>query len=395
MRSTTKRKSEVRDVFNKSFPEYEEKYVVNARQQVVANHIMCCRTLAMGALLYRCEDCKAISFKYRSCRDRMCPRCQSKAHHEWINKMERVVLDCTHLHAVVTVPADLNPVALANKDLFYSLLFRTVPEAVLTLCRNSKHLGATPGITAILHTWGQKMDFHPHIHMAITAGGVDDDGNWVDAKRTKNGDVYLFPVKALSAIVKKQLLKRLRRAKKKGLFEFDHKEFKSILRKADSKEWISYVKEPFKGSKGVFAYIGNYTHRSVISNSRMRNVTNTHTTFQYRDYADGNKQKRLTLTNEEFIRRFLMHTLKQGFVRIRHYGIYAVPNRKTKLVKARESLKKSKKQETPVKTDEKKEENSVMRCPYCKCGIMRLESDTLPFSMLRLLAWFIHKHNPH
>ncbi len=381
------RKFEVSDVFNASYPDAETQYAFTLRQNVVAEHIMACRTLLMGAFVYKCESCGLPSVSYRSCRDRMCPKCQSQAHYEWINKINGMVLDCTHLHCVVTVPADLNPIALANKELFYSLLFKTVSEAVLTLCRNPKHLGATPGMTAILHTWGQKLDFHPHIHMAITAGGVDDDGNWVDAKKTKNGDVYLFPVKALSEIVKKQLLKRLRRAEKKGLFEFDHKQFKSLLKKADSKNWISYVKEPFKGSKGVFAYIGNYTHRSAISNSRIKNVTETHTTFQYRDYADGNKQKLLTLTNVEFIRRFLMHTLKSGFVRIRHYGIYAVPNRKTKLVKARESLNKGKEQKAPVKTEDKKEDKPVHKCPFCG-GVCHMETDQ-PIFDRKKLDWLV------
>ncbi len=304
----------------------------------------------------------------------MCPTCQSQAHHEWINKIENMVLNCNHLHAVVTVPADFNPIAFANKELFYSLLFQTAKEAVLTLCSNPKHLGAMPGITAILHTWGQKLDFHPHIHMAITAGGINDEGEWVDAKITKDGDIYLFPVKALSAIVKKRLFKKLRKVKKKGLLEFDDKEFKALLKKADKKEWISYIKEPFKGSKGVFAYIGNYTHRSAISNSRLKDVTETHTTFQYRDYADKNKQKLLTLKNEEFIRRFLIHTLKRGFVRIRHYGLYAVPNRKTKLVEARKSLASVKQHATPEKANQDKEEMFAPRCPRCGGLMFRLSS---------------------
>ena len=387
------RKFEVSDIFNASFKSANEKYAFNTRLTGVAHHIMRCRTSEMGAFIYKCEDCGTVSISYCSCRDRMCPKCQSQAHNKWINKIEGMVLDCTHLHAVVTVPADLNQIALANKELFYSLLFQTVSEAVLTLCRNPKHLGATPGITAILHTWGQKLDFHPHIHMAITAGGIDDEGNWVDAKKTKNGDVYLFPVKALSAIVKKQLLKKLRRVEKKGLIEFDHKVFKSILRKADSKKWISYVKEPFKGSRGVFAYIGNYTHRSAISNSRIKDVTQTHTTFQYRDYADKNKQKMLTLANEEFIRRFLLHTLKRGFVRIRHYGLYAVPNRKTKLVKARESLSKGKKQATTKKTEDKKEVNSAPKCPCCG-GIMHKEYSTPIFNKF-LISWYTHRIGSH
>ncbi len=383
---------EVSDIFNASFESACREYVFTPRQLKVASHIMGCRTSKMGGFVYKCEDCGHDYISYCSCRDRMCPKCQSQAHHKWIKKIENMVLDCTHLHAVVTVPADLNPIALVNKELFYSLLFQTASEAVLTLCSNPRHLGAMPGITAILHTWGQKLDFHPHIHMAITAGGIDDNGNWVDAKRTKNGDVYLFPVKALSAIVKKRFLKKLRKVEKKGLLEFDHEEFKVLLKKADSKNWVSYVKEPFKGSRGVFAYIGNYTHRSAISNSRIKDVTATHTSFQYRDYADRNRQKLLTLTNVEFIRRFLIHTLKRGFVRIRHYGLYAVPNRKTKLVQARDSSNKGKEQKIPVKTENKKEDNLVLRCPFCG-GIMA-RCSTVPLSEKGIID-YIYFSSPH
>ena len=392
MNSLQKQGVEVSDIFNASFESASNKYVFSPRQISVASHIRDCRTSKMGAFVYRCEDCSHEYISYCSCRDRMCPKCQSEAHSKWINKIEGIVLDCIHLHAVVTVPADLNAIALANKELFYSLLFQTVSEAVLSLCRDPKHLGAMPGITAILHTWGQKLDFHPHIHMAITAGGVNKNGEWVDAKKTKNGDVYLFPVKALSAIVKKMFLKKLRKALKNGQLEFDQNEFKALLKKADRKEWISYIKEPFKGSKGVFAYIGNYTHRSAISNSRIKSVTETYTTFQYRDYADRNKQKMLTLTNEEFIRRFLVHTLKRGFVRIRHYGLYAVPNRKTKLIGARKSLATTKNQTTQKKKDNEEEAKFVLKCQCCGGNMFRCT--TKPLSEKELLA-YIHNSVPH
>lgn len=391
MNSMQERASEVSDVFNASFESAKQKHRFTPRQLAAASHIMGCRTSRMGAFIYRCEDCSNEYISYCSCRDRMCPKCQSQAHHKWINKISGLVLDCNHLHAVVTVPADFNPIALANKELFYSLMFQTASEAVLMLCSNPKHLGAMPGITAILHTWGQKLDFHPHIHMAVTAGGIASDGRWVDAKKTKNGDIYLFPVKALSEIVKKRLLKKLRAAKKKGLLLFDDKDFKDALKKADSKKWISYIKEPFKGSDGVFAYIGNYTHRSAISNSRIKEVTETHTVFQYRDYSDGNKQKLLTLENEEFIRRFLMHALKSGFVRIRHYGLYSVPNRKTRLADARRSLSGDKEQIEHKRTEEDKEARSVPRCPCCG-GIM-IRCTSSPLSHMAIID-YIHRADP-
>lgn len=370
---------EVADVFNYSFEKVKSEYVTSPRSLAVASHIMGCRTAEMGAFVYECENCGSKLISYCSCRDRMCPKCQSEAHHEWIEKMEKVVLDCTHLHVVITVPECLNRIALAAPELFYNVLFEVASMSVLFLCSQEKNLGAVPGITAILHTWGQQLSFHPHVHLAVTAGGLTDDGRWVDAKRTKKGDIYLFPVKVLAEIVKKLFLKKLRRLKKKGLLKFDDADFRSIMREADDRKWISYCKEPFKGSGGVFAYIGNYTHRSAISNSRILSVTADNVTFRYRDYRDHNAQKELTLTHEEFIRRFLLHVLKRGFVRIRHYGLYAVPNRKTKLKTAREKLAEERHQETPVVNEEKeKKEVFFYRCPCCGGNMYR--TTTLPYS---------------
>ena len=377
--SMQERGPEVADVFSNSFEKVKAEYVTSPRTLTVASHIMGCRTAGMGAFVYECENCGSKLISYCSCRDRMCPKCQSEAHHEWIEKMEKVVLDCVHLHVVITVPACLNPIALANKELFYNVLFEVASMAVLILCGKEKNLGAVPGITAILHTWGQQLSFHPHVHLAVTAGGLTDDGRWVDAKRTKKGDIYLFPVKALAKIVKMLFLKKLKRLKKKGLINFDDDGFWKIIRKANDRKWISYCKEPFKGSRGVFAYIGNYTHRSAISNSRILSVTADEVTFRYRDYRDHNAQKKLTLKNEEFIRRFLMHVLKRGFVRIRHYGLYAVPNRKTKLAEAREKLAEERHQATPVmKNEEVKKEVFFYRCPCCGGNMYR--TTTSPYS---------------
>jgi hypothetical protein len=376
--SMRERGPEVADVFSNSFEKVKAEYVTSPRTLTVASHIMDCRTAKMGAFVYECESCGSKLISYCSCRDRMCPKCQSEAHNEWIEKMEKVVLDCVHLHVVITVPACLNPIALANKELFYNVLFEVASMAVLILCRQEKNLGAVPGITAILHTWGQQLSFHPHVHLAVTAGGLTDDGRWVDAKRTTKGDIYLFPVKALAKIVKMLFLKKLRRLKKKELLKFDDDGFRKIMRKADDRKWISYCKEPFKGSRGVFAYIGNYTHRSAISNSRILSVTADEVTFRYRDYRD-HMQKKLTLKNEEFIRRFLMHVLKRGFVRIRHYGLYAVPNRKTKLAEAREKLAEARHQATPVmKNEEVKKEVFFYRCPCCGGNMYR--TTTSPYS---------------
>lgn len=383
------RTGEVADVFINSFKNVEAEYITNTRYMSVATHIMNCRTSQMGAFVYECEDCKHKFISYCSCRDRMCPKCQGQAHHEWIEKMEKVVIDCIHLHVVVTVPACLNRIALANKEVFYSALFEVASSEVISLCRNGKRLRATPGITAILHTWGQQLTFHPHIHLAVTAGGLTDDGRWLDVKRTKAGNIYLFPIKLLASNVKKAFLEKLRKLKKKGLLNFDDKEFDSLTQEAKDKDWISYCKEPFKGSKGVFAYIGNYTHRSAISNSRILRVTNNDVTFLYRDYADHNKEKLLTLTNEEFIRRFLMHVLAKGFVRIRHYGLYSIPNRKKKLATAKVMMVECRKEKQFVRKEEKKPEEAplIYKCPCC--GGVMYRTSNIPLTK-RDIALFIY-----
>lgn len=374
MLSIPDKEYEVADIFRYSFAQADERYHFTERQKAVARHIMGCRTAEMGSYVYKCTDCGHEYITNCSCRDRMCPKCQGEAHHEWIEKIEKVVLDCTHLHVVVTFPECLNPIALTNKEHYYSLMFEVVSSVLKTMCGNKRHLGADPGFTAILHTWGQKLTFHPHIHVAITAGGLTDAGEWKDAKRTSKGDVYLLPVKALAATVKKRMLGKLREIHENGHFGFDKIQFEQILDKAESLKWISYCKEPFKGSRGVFAYIGNYTHRSAIANSRILHVDKDNVTFKFRDYADNSRQKEMPLTNEEFIRRFLMHTLAKGFVRIRHYGLYAVPNRKKKLCVAKAKIHAVKKQTTPVKKEEKKTEEvpPVYKCSRCGGAMYRI-----------------------
>ena len=370
MLSMIDREYEIADIFYYSFAKADALYHFTKRQKAVAAHIMNCRTAEMGTYVYKCE-CGHEYITHCSCRDRMCPKCQGEAHHEWIEKIEDVVLDCNHLHVVITFPDCLNPIALTNKEHYYSLMFEVVSSVITTMCKNEKHLGAITGFTAILHTWGQQMNYHPHIHLAITAGGLTDDGEWKDAKRTKKGDVYLLPVKALAKAIKSRMLGKLRESYKKGLFVFDDKQFEQLMDKADNLQWICYCKEPFKGSRGVFAYIGNYTHRSAIANSRILHVDEDYVTYRFRDYADNSRQKEQTLTNEEFIRRFLMHTLAKGFVRIRHYGLYAVPNRKTKLAVAKAKINNGRKQKTPVKKEEKNTEEvpPVYKCPRCG-GVM-------------------------
>ena len=320
----------VRDVFEKCIVEYRSENRLSPVQAKAVKAILACRTERMGANVTICPDCGHVEIHYNSCRNRNCPQCQSASRTRWLLKRMENIMDVDHMHIVLTVPSELHQLALANDVEFYNALFYSASRAVLRLCADERFLGAKPGITAILHTWGQKMDFHPHIHMAATNGGIDRDGRWRNGKRLADGSPFLVPVRALSSMFKSIMLGRLRRMYRKGKIHFDAKQFEDALKASDMKNWVAYCKKPFGGTRGVFEYFGNYTHRIAISNRRILNVTDTETTFRYRDYSEKDalrKQKILVLKNHEFARRFLMHVVPEGFMRIRHYGMYASPCR--------------------------------------------------------------------
>lgn len=315
---------EVQDILTHSLDSYRLENPLDKDQYKAANAILSCRTAVLGGHSDSCT-CGYTRISYNSCRNRSCPKCGSLKREAWIEGRLCSILDVRHFHAVFTVPSSFNALALANKNVFYDLLFKASTETVKALAADKKHLGALPGMTAVLHTWGKTLVFHPHIHMIVTGGG-DSDMGW-----REGGKKFFLPVRAMSRKFRGLFVSLLRKAYKMGGIAFGEDEFDTLLDTVMGKEWVVYCKKPFKGSEGVYRYLGSYTHRTAITNSRLVEVTAERTTFTYKDYKDKGTQKLMTLENKEFIRRFLLHVPPCGFTRIRHYGIYASANKKTKL----------------------------------------------------------------
>ena len=278
--------------------------------------IMRCRTAALGGHADLCLDCGHVGYAYNSCRNRHCPRCQWTAQEKWIaGRLERL-LDTHYFHVVFTMPAGLRPLALRNQRQVYGLLFRAASQTLLELGRDPKRLGATLGVTAVLHTWTRELSYHPHLHCLVTGGGLSLDGaSWASARRD-----YLFPLSVMGALFRGKFLAGLRRLRERGELVDVDDGFDRLVARLYRKKWIVYAKRPMAGPEQVIKYLGRYTHRVAISNSRILGVTNDSVTFRTR--AEG----RCTLTLAEFGRRFLLHVLPKGFMKIRHYGLFAAAN---------------------------------------------------------------------
>ncbi len=301
---------EVQDIFSAHFGGYAGNHTLSPVQWKAANAIMNCRTAALGAHADVCDHCGYKKISYNSCRNRHCPKCQTFAKETWVDQQRISLLNTHYFHVVFTVPAELNPTFLSNQRDVYALLFKAASETVLELCADRKYLGAKPGITAVLHTWGQNLQFHPHVHMIVTGGGLTQDSKWRESRRD-----FFLPVHVLSAKFRGKFLALL----KKKFPDTD----KALLDVCYEKKWVVYCKPPFGSANQVVAYLGRYTHRVAISNERILSLENGKVTFLWRDYAHGGGMKPMTLDAKEFIRRFLLHILPSGFRKIRHYGLFA------------------------------------------------------------------------
>ena len=352
---------EVQDILAHSFDSFRLKNPLDKDQYKAANAILRCRTAVLGGHSDSCA-CGYTRISYNSCRNRSCPKCGSLKREAWIEGRLCNILDVRHFHAVFTVPSAFNALALANKDAFYNLLFKVSTETVKALAADKKHLGALPGMTAVLHTWGKNLAFHPHIHMIVTGGGYAAMG-WREGSKK-----FFLPVRAMSRKFRGLFVSLLRKAYKMGGIAFGEDEFDTLLDTVMGKEWVVYCKKPFKGSEGVYRYLGSYTHRTAITNSRLVEVTAEKTTFRYKDYKDKGRQKIMVLENEEFIRRFLLHVPPCGFTRIRHYGIYASANKKTKLARCMVMTKTKRRvlqKETMEETVLRLYKVNLSVCPEC------------------------------
>ena len=295
--------------------------------------IVRCRTAALGGHLDECTRCGHRAISFNSCRNRHCPKCQTAARERWIAARQRELLPTPYAHIVFTLPRRLAPLVLQNKKVLYDLLFRISAETLLEVARDPRHLGAEIGFFSVLHTWSQQLKIHPHVHCVAPAGGLSPDrARWVCS-----GKNYFLPKKVLRKIFRGKFVDALKQAFQDGLLRFEGnlkllakpKIFAAWLRPLYRQDWIVYLKPPFGGPEYVLQYLGRYTHRVAISNHRLVSFTDGQVTFRWRDSAHHNEQKLLTLSLDEFLRRFLLHILPQGFVRIRHFGFLANRKRAT------------------------------------------------------------------
>ncbi len=337
---------EVADVVRMHGDEYRRAHRPSVAQERVLGRIGACRTAALGGHVDECIDCGHTRVSYNSCRDRHCPKCQAPRRAAWVAKRIERLLPAPYFHVVFTIPHDLNPLALRNKAVLYAMLFEAASKTLLELARDPERLGAEIGVTAVLHTWGQNLLLHPHVHCVVTGGGLAVDGScWVAGRER-----YLLPVKVLGKLFRGKFLSLLQRAYEAGELDLagstaelaDPVAWAGLRDRLYRKGWIVYAKPPFGGAKHVFGYLGRYTHRVAISNHRIVDVANDRVTFRIRGRDNGAHKKTMTLSAVEFLRRFLLHVLPKGFVRIRHYGLCASRNVNTKLVAAREYLEPEK-----------------------------------------------------
>jgi hypothetical protein len=318
-----------------------DSFIERSRKWITWKHVKVllaiarCRTAALGGHLDECSRCGHRAISYNSCRNRHCPKCQAGACERWLEKRRRELLPTPYVHVVFTLPRHLAPLVLQNKKFIYDLLFRTSAETLLEVARDPQHLGAEIGFFSVLHTWSQKLELHPHVHCVVPAGGLSaDQTRWI-----KPHYDFFLPVGVLGAVFRGKFYEALKCAFHEGRLNFhgdleflaQPKIFAAWLRPLFHKDWVVYAKRPFGGPEHVLRYLGRYTHRVAISNHRLISFADGEITFRWRDSAHRNEQKLLSLSLDEFLRRFLLHVLPKGFVRIRHFGFLANRRRATTL----------------------------------------------------------------
>jgi hypothetical protein len=315
-------------------------------QRRALDDLTACRTAALGGHILGCLECGHQEISYNSCGNRHCPKCQGTDAARWLETQAADLLDTPYFHVVFTLPGALGPVALANPRVVYGLLMRAAAKTLLEVAANPKHLGAEVGVLAVLHTWGQNLALHPHVHCVVTGGGLaPDESRWIAGR-----DDFFLPVRILRRVFRGKFLSGLRAAFKRGKLRFPgdlvplerSDQFNALLSKLVRTEWFVYAKPPWNGAATVvLKYLARYTHKAAISNHRLVDLADGRVSFQWKDYAHGGRQGIMTLDSVEFVRRFLMHVLPSGFVRVRHYGLLANRHRQEKLARCRELIGKA------------------------------------------------------
>jgi hypothetical protein len=346
---------------------------LNPRQRQVCHHLLDCRTAALGGFCLECDQCQDRAFVYHACRDRHCPRCQRRASQDWCERQRAAVLPVTYHHLVFTLPDTLNGWVEVHPQEVYGLLFETVWATLSAFSTDPKRLDGQLGMTAVLHTWGQTLVRHVHLHCLVPGGALGLDGTWHPAKST-----YLFPVRALSRHFRGGFVRRLRRAFEAGQLPRlrDRAEVDRVLKALMGKEWVVYSKPCLGRTETVVDYLGRYSHRIALSDSRLLSFDGESVELAYKDYRDGGQHKTATLTGEELVRRFLLHVLPKGFMRVRHFGFLANRCRARRLSEIRAAL-----DAPPPPAAEPKEETVPFDgypCPKCHKGRMQVTAHLAP-----------------
>ncbi len=359
---------------------------LSGEQQRILRAIVSCRTAALGGHVQTCDSCRHQRIAYNSCRNRHCPRCQASACARWMEDRAAELLPVEYFHVVFTLPDTFNALALANKRAVYNVLFDAVAQTLLEVAANPRHLGARIGFLAILHTWGQNLSLHPHVHCVVPGGGLSPDDKWVPCRAG-----FFLPMRVLSRVFRGKFIALLKQARGKGkLFGTDDdRVFDRLLDAAVKHDWVVYAKPPFGGPGQVLKYLARYTHRIAISNRRLVSMDDRTVSFNWKDYAHGNRPRTMTLDGREFLRRFLLHAVPRGFMRIRHFGLLANRMRTRNLIRCRQLLAVDPPAEQPAQAFGAGDATDPHdRCPLCGIGRLipgpRLSPGALKRFILRL-----------
>lgn len=344
----------------------------NSYSQYVFTQLHRCHTAAIGVHTYKCNDpgCNHLHHQYHSCGNRHCPNCGGLKKQQWVENLTADLLPTAYYHVVFTLPHELHGIIMGNRKALFKLLFDAASQTLLQFAKDAKYLGGRCSITAILHTWGQQLSFHPHLHCIVSGGGVGADNKWVNAKRSN--DKFLFPVKAMQVVYKAIFLKGLRRLIQNKQLQVDGINTGKIIMQSGYKKWNVYAKRPFGNVASVVEYLGRYTHKIAITAHRITGISEHSISFKYKDYADGNQQKEMTVSHAEFLRRFELHILPRRFVKIRHYGLLQNHGKIKRLNAVRQQLDL---QPLPVKVQVpvcqrmlEKYGKDITLCPACHKG---------------------------
>jgi Putative transposase/Transposase zinc-binding domain len=370
---------ELADIFRQHGPAYRQAHSLPLYQHRLMEAIETCRTEVMGGVVEWCDHCQYTHIRYRSCRNRHCPKCQGAAREKWLQQRTAELLPTEYFHVVFTLPESIAAIAFYNKEVLYDLLFAATAETLLTIARDPQHLGVEIGFFAVLHSWGQNLHFHPHLHCIVPGGGLSTDHDrWIPSRTG-----FFLPVKVLSRLFRRLFLEALEKAYAAGQLQlfgdleplYDPPAFARYLAPLKNAEWVVYAKPPFGGPQQVLQYLGRYTHRVAISNRRLLALEDGQVSFQWKDYRDQQQQKVMTISAEVFIQRFLQHALPPRFQRIRYYGFLANCHRAAKLELCRRLLATACTDLLPCPTDCRDllaalTTSHLSLCPQCGVGIL-------------------------